>query len=79
MALHVRRSNTVRIAFLTDSSFDRENRDKLGALKKRALRTMMLKVRQHCVEDSNNPDVIFEVRRLPGSRSWCLHRRVYNA
>jgi len=73
------RKSAVRIAFLTDSAFDRQDAAKLGALKKRALRVMMQRLRTYCVEDSNNPDVVFEVRRLAGSKSWCLHRRSYNA
>lgn len=77
MATSFRRS-AIRIAFLTDSAFDEQNRAKLDALKKRALRVLMLKSRTFCVEDSNNPDVVFEVRRLAGSKSWCLHRRSYN-
>ena len=72
------RQSAVRIAFLTDSTFEKANEEKLGALKKRALRVMQQRLRTFCVEDSNNPDVVFEVRRLPGTKSWCLHRRSYN-
>ncbi len=72
------KASAVRIAFLTDSAFDKQDKAKLGALKKRALRVMMQKLRAYCVEDSNNPDVVFEVRRLAGSKSWCLHKRSYN-
>ena len=77
MALHVRRSAVIRVAFLTDSRFAAENAEKLGALKKRALRVVMQRQRCPVIEDSNNPDVVFEIRRLAGSKSWYLHRRSY--
>ena len=71
------RKSGIRIAFLTDSTFEKENAEKLGALKKRALRMMMQRLRAFCIESSDQPDVVFEIRRLAGSKSWYLHRRSY--
>lgn len=68
----------VAVAFLTDSSFDSLNERAGGSLKKRALRAVARKVRCFVYESSTNPDVVYEIRRLPGSKSWCLHRRVYS-
>jgi len=76
MALTTRKVKVVRVAFLTDSSFRRENEIKQGALKKRALQELQRRCKVLVYEDSTNPDVVFTVYRLPGSKSWCLRRRV---
>jgi hypothetical protein len=74
--LVVPKKSPVRVAFLTNDAFRREDAFKAGALKKRALRRIMNHSRTFCIEDSTNPDVIFTIYRLPGSKSWCLRRRV---
>ena len=74
---YVKNHRAVRVAFLTDTAFRNENDAKLGALKKRALRAIMLRSRTAVVEDSTNPDLVFAIYREAGSKSWCLRRRVY--
>ena len=74
---HANNHRAVRVAFLTDTAFRKEDDFKLGALKKRALRAIMLKSRSAVVEDSTNPDLVFAIYREAGSKSWCLRRRVY--
>lgn len=73
------KTRPMRVAFLTDTSFSRENALKAGQLKKRALRAIQRKFRKMVVEDSDNPDIIYKVYREPGSKSWALRRAVYNA
>lgn len=75
MALSVRKVRDVRVAFLTDTSFALANSRSAGALKKRALLAVQKKCRVRVVEDSSNPDIIFTIYRLPGSKSWCLRLR----
>ncbi len=77
MALQFK-SSAVRIAFLTGTAFNAQGAEKVAALKKNALRVLMQRSRTYCIEDATNPDVVFEVRRLPGRKGWCLHRRSYN-
>lgn len=71
-----RKAKCVRVAFLTDSSFRRDNERMNGALKKRALRELQKRHKLPVYEDSTFPDIVFTVYRLPGSKSWCLRRKV---
>lgn len=74
----VGKNSALRVAFLTDSRFDKEDALANGNLKKRALRCIHRQVRYPVVEHSTAPDVYFYIMRQPGSQSWML-RKAYDA
>lgn len=66
------KNRAIRVAFLTNDIFQKENEASGGALKKRALRVVSRNLRYPVVESSDKPDIVFYVIRQPGSRSWML-------
>lgn len=69
------RNTAVRIAFLTDSRFQQEDRASGGRLKKRALRVIERNLRHAVIEDSFRPDAIFYIIRSGSGKQWCLRRK----
>lgn len=73
--VRVGRNSALRVAFLTDSRFERENAASGGKLKQRALRCIMRQVRYPVIENSDRPDAVFYIQRLEGSKGWKLVKR----
>lgn len=69
-----RKNSALRVAFLTDSYFDREDAAKRGELKKRALRVIQREVRYPVVENSTSPDIILRIIRRGGDKGWMLRK-----
>ena len=67
-----RKNSALRVAFLTDSSFQAANEAAKGALKKRALRVIERNVRYPVVENSNYPDAVFYIRRVAYGTGFIL-------
>lgn len=69
-----RRNAAIRVAFITDSIFDKENEAAKGALKKRALQILMKHARYPVIESSNVFDTSFYIMRQPGAKAWMLRK-----
>ena len=68
-----RRNSALRVAFLTDSAFDKANAESHGALKKRAIRKLQRDARWPVVENSHQPDIVFRTIRNPAG-GWMLRK-----
>lgn len=68
-----RKNSALRVAFLTDTAFQREDYLKSGMLKKRAIRKIQHEVHYPVVENSTAPDIVFKILRVPGG-GWMLRK-----
>lgn len=69
-----RRNSALRVAFLTCPAFQALIPRAQQAQKKQALRVIMRQVRYPVVENSNYPDILFYILRLPGSKRFMLRK-----
>lgn len=58
-----RRNSALRVAFLTDWQFQKQEQEHQQELKKRAIRRLSREIRYPVVENSHQPDIIFRVIR----------------
>lgn len=68
-----RKNSALRVAFLTDTAFQRANEQALGALKKRAIRRIQREVHYPVVENSTYPDIVFRILRKEGG-GWMMRK-----
>lgn len=75
MAMANARTRPLRVAFLTNSQFQAEDKASGGKLRKRALQKIMNEIRYPVYESSNHPDAVFYIRRTAGSTGWSLVKK----